>query len=113
MLSTRIAGSSDLYQHHDRRPCNSINFITSHDGFTLQDLVSYNEKHNLSNGEVNRDGDNHNIVASEIAKHLFKVKRVISQIKDPLRCEAFEMLGIESVSPTILGADRIRDVMGT
>jgi len=60
-LATRIAGSSDLYQHHDRRPCNSINFITSHDGFTLQDLVSYNEKHNLSNGEANRDGDNHNL----------------------------------------------------
>jgi isoamylase len=60
-LATRIAGSSDLYSHNDRRPCNSINFITSHDGFTLRDLVSYNEKHNLMNGEENRDGDNHNI----------------------------------------------------
>jgi len=60
-LATRIAGSSDLYSHSDRRPCNSINFITSHDGFTLNDLVSYNEKHNLMNGERNRDGDNHNL----------------------------------------------------
>ncbi|WP_051309050.1 glycogen debranching protein GlgX [Desulfogranum japonicum] len=60
-LATRIAGSSDLYQHNGRRPCNSINFITSHDGFTLHDLVSYNQKHNLENGEDNRDGDNHNI----------------------------------------------------
>ncbi len=60
-LATRIAGSSDLYQHNGRRPCNSINLITSHDGFTLADLVSYNEKHNLINGEDNRDGDNHNI----------------------------------------------------
>lgn len=60
-LATRIAGSSDLYQVHGRRPCNSINFITSHDGFTLADLVSYNEKHNLNNGEENRDGDNHNL----------------------------------------------------
>lgn len=60
-LATRIAGSSDLYQRHNRRPCNSINFITSHDGFTLADLVSYNEKHNLVNGEDNRDGDNHNL----------------------------------------------------
>ncbi len=60
-LATRIAGSSDLYQHNDRLPCNSINFITSHDGFTMHDLVSYNEKHNLANGENNRDGDNHNI----------------------------------------------------
>jgi isoamylase len=60
-LATRIAGSSDLYQHNGRRPCNSINFITSHDGFTLADLVSYNEKHNLANGEENRDGDNHSL----------------------------------------------------
>ena len=60
-LATRIAGSSDLYQRHNRRPCNSINFITSHDGFTLADLVSYSEKHNLANGEANRDGDNNNL----------------------------------------------------
>jgi len=60
-LATRIAGSSDLYQHNGRRPYNSINFITSHDGFTLADLVSYNEKHNLANGEDNRDGDNNNM----------------------------------------------------
>ncbi|MDY0389658.1 MAG: glycogen debranching protein GlgX [Desulfobulbus oligotrophicus] len=60
-LATRIAGSSDLYQRHNHRPCNSINFITSHDGFTLTDLVSYNVKHNLLNGENNRDGDNNNL----------------------------------------------------
>ena len=58
------------------------------------------------------DGDNHNIMASEIAKHVHKVPTVISQIKDPLRGEAFDALGIVSVSPTILGADRIREVMG-
>jgi isoamylase len=60
-LATRIAGSADLYEASGRTPCNSINFITSHDGFPLADLVSYNEKHNLANGENNRDGDNHNI----------------------------------------------------
>jgi len=60
-LATRIAGSSDLFQKSLRRPYNSINFITSHDGFTLFDLVSYNTKHNLENGEDNRDGFNHNI----------------------------------------------------
>ncbi len=60
-LATRIAGSSDLYQWSSRTPYNSINFITSHDGFTLADLVSYNGKHNERNGEENRDGDNHNI----------------------------------------------------
>jgi glycogen operon protein len=60
-LATRVAGSSDLYHNGRRRPCNSINFITSHDGFTLADLVTYNEKHNEANGEGNRDGDNNNI----------------------------------------------------
>ncbi len=60
-LATRIAGSSDLYQTSGRGPLSSINFITSHDGFTLHDLVSYNRKHNLQNGEINRDGDNHNL----------------------------------------------------
>ena len=60
-LATRIAGSSDLYQKNLRRPCNSINFVTSHDGFTLWDQVSYNSKHNLENGENDLDGSDHNI----------------------------------------------------
>ncbi len=57
-VATRIAGSSDLYQPTGRHPYHSINFITSHDGFPLNDLVSYNEKHNEANGENNCDGDN-------------------------------------------------------
>lgn len=60
-LATRMAGSSDLYQASSRSPLSSINLLTSHDGFTLYDLVSYNIKHNLDNGENNRDGDNHNL----------------------------------------------------
>jgi len=56
----RFTGSSDLYQGTARRPHASVNFITAHDGFTLQDLVSYNEKHNEANGEENRDGESHN-----------------------------------------------------
>jgi glycogen operon protein len=59
-MATRMAGSSDLYQPGGRRPYHSINFITSHDGFTLNDLVSYNDKHNEANEEGNRDGENHN-----------------------------------------------------
>lgn len=59
-LAYRLSGSSDLYQHNGRRPYASINFVTSHDGFTLRDLVSYNQKHNEANGEDNRDGDNNN-----------------------------------------------------
>ncbi len=56
----RLTGSSDLYQADGRRPYASINFVTAHDGFTLRDLVSYNDKHNEANGEENRDGESHN-----------------------------------------------------
>jgi isoamylase len=56
----RFTGSSDLYEATGRRPYASINFVTAHDGFTLRDLVSYNEKHNEANGEDNRDGESHN-----------------------------------------------------
>ncbi|MDQ1731663.1 MAG: isoamylase [Pseudonocardiales bacterium] len=59
-FAERLTGSSDLYEHSARRPVASINFITAHDGFTLRDLVSYNEKHNEANGEGNNDGESHN-----------------------------------------------------
>jgi glycogen operon protein len=59
-LGYRLAGSSDLYQRDGRRPSASINFVNAHDGFTLHDLVSYNDKHNEANGEDNRDGANDN-----------------------------------------------------
>ena len=59
-FASRLMGSSDLYQVNGRRPVASVNFITAHDGFTMNDLVSYNEKHNEANGEVNRDGESNN-----------------------------------------------------
>jgi isoamylase len=59
-FASRFTGSADLYEIDGRRPIASINFVTAHDGFTLTDLVSYNEKHNEANGEDNRDGENHN-----------------------------------------------------
>ena len=59
-FASRLTGSSDLYQGGGRGPCASINFITAHDGFTLADLVSFNEKHNEANGEQNRDGESYN-----------------------------------------------------
>ena len=59
-FASRITGSADLYENSGRRPFASINFVTAHDGFTLRDLVSYNEKHNEANGEDNNDGDAHN-----------------------------------------------------
>src|SRR5438477_6033206 len=59
-VAYRLTGSPDLYQHDGRQPYASVNFITSHDGYTLHDLVSYNDKHNEANGDENRDGDGHN-----------------------------------------------------
>ena len=59
-FAARIAGSADLYEQSGRRPVASINFVTAHDGFTLRDLVSYNDKHNEANGEENRDGESFN-----------------------------------------------------
>jgi isoamylase len=59
-FASRLTGSADLYEHSGRRPVASINFVTAHDGFTLADLVSYNEKHNDANGEDNNDGESHN-----------------------------------------------------
>lgn len=60
-FATRLSGSSDLYEWSNRRPHASINFITSHDGFTLNDLVSYNDKHNEANGDQNQDGESNNL----------------------------------------------------
>jgi glycogen operon protein len=60
-FARRLTGSSDLYGPNERGPCASVNFITAHDGFTLNDLVSYNEKHNEANGEDNRDGNTNNL----------------------------------------------------
>ena len=60
-LAYRLSGSSDLYADNGKRPSSSINFVTAHDGFTLHDLVSYNQKYNEDNGEENKDGEDHNI----------------------------------------------------
>jgi len=60
-FADRFAGSSDIFRHNGRGPSASVNFITAHDGFTLNDLVSYNERHNLANGENNADGHGHNL----------------------------------------------------
>ena len=59
-FASRLTGSSDLYEHSGRKPIASINFVVAHDGFTMADLVAYNEKHNEANGEDNRDGESHN-----------------------------------------------------
>jgi glycogen operon protein len=79
--ATRLSGSSDLYQSSGRRPYHSINFITSHDGYTLNDLVSYEQKHNQANGEDNRDGENNNyssnygVEGPTRRKHIIELRR--------------------------------------
>src|SRR4029077_10849458 len=60
-FAARLTGSADLYEHSGRRPVASINFVTAHDGFTLTDLVSYNDRHNEANGENNNDGERNNL----------------------------------------------------
>ena len=80
-MATRLSGSSDLYQSSGRHPYHSINFITSHDGYPLNDLVSYEHKHNQANGEDNRDGENNNNSANygvegpTRRKHIVELRR--------------------------------------
>jgi len=106
-FATRLAGSADLYQHTGERTINSINFITSHDGFTLNDLVSYERKHNQANGEDGRDGSEQDLSAnygSEGATAEPAVEAVrLRQIKN--------MLGTLFISrgvPMLLGGDEFR-----
>ena len=105
-VATRMAGSADLYAGGGRRPNNSINFVTCHDGFTLHDLVSYNSKHNEANGEDNRDGSNDNMSWNSGAE---------GETNDPAvlalrRRRAKNLLAILMLSrgvPMILGGDEV------
>jgi isoamylase len=111
-LATRIAGSSDLYQRHGRRPCNSINFITSHDGFTLADLVSYNKKHNLINGEDNRDGDNHNLSWNSGAEGPTGSKKILTLRSRRIRTMAVILLLSQGVPMLVAGDEFGRSQQG-
>ena len=104
LMATRMAGSSDLYQHHNRRPANSINFLTSHDGFTLGDLVSYNHKHNLRNGENNRDGDNNNLSWNSGKEGATRSTKVLSLRKRRVRSLATALL-LAQGTPMLLAGD--------
>ncbi|MBU0730937.1 MAG: glycogen debranching protein GlgX [Proteobacteria bacterium] len=104
-LATRIAGSSDLYEYNLRHPINSINFITSHDGFTLSDLVSYNTKHNLNNGENNRDGTDHNISWNSGAEGPTKSKRILQLRERRMRTLAVILLLSQGVPMFVAGEE--------
>jgi glycogen operon protein len=106
-VAARIAGSADIYQTGGRLPINSINFVTCHDGFTLNDVVSYNDKHNDSNGEWNRDGNNDNDswnCGVEGPTDNPDIERLRNQqVKN---CTAILLLS--QGTPMILGGDEIR-----
>ncbi len=103
-VATRICGSSDLYQHQCRLPISGINFITCHDGFTLNDLFSYNEKHNAANGESNRDGCNNNISYNFGAEGPTR-DAAITAIRHKQAKNAFAILLLSHGVPMLLAGD--------
>jgi len=103
-FATRISGSSDLYLRDGRKPFHSINFITSHDGFTLKDLVSYNEKHNTDNGEKNNDGNNNNMSCNYGIEGV-TLDPVIKIIREKQLRNFFATMMISLGTPMILGGD--------
>lgn len=106
-FATRLAGSSDLYEHAGRPPFCSINLVTSHDGFPLNDLVSYKEKHNHANGEDNNDGDNHNISDNYGVEGPTR-KKSINQIRLRQIRNFFGSLLLSQGVPMIVSGDEIR-----
>ncbi|ADI15174.1 glycogen debranching protein GlgX [Truepera radiovictrix] len=110
-LATRVTGSSDLYAHRGRRPFASVNFITAHDGFTLQDLVSYNHKHNEANGENNRDGEDHNSSYNGGAEGPTDDPAVLKNRETRKRTFLATLLLSQGV-PMILGGDELSRTQG-
>jgi len=104
---TRISGSSDLYQHAGRPPYCSINFITSHDGFTLNDLVTFREKHNEANGEGNRDGDNNNFSENYGAEGATR-RRVIADLRSRQVRNLIATLLLSQGVPMLAAGDEVR-----
>jgi isoamylase len=105
-LATRLSGSSDLYEQSGRRPYASINFVTAHDGFTLLDLVSYNEKHNDANGELNADGENHNL-SWNFGVEGPTTDRRVTELRDRQRRNVMATLLLSVGVPMISGGDEI------
>ena len=110
-FASRLTGSSDLYQDDGRKPWASINFVTAHDGFTLHDLVSYNEKHNQANGEDNRDGESHNRswnLGAEGPTDSVEINRIRAQQTRNLLTTLLLSQGV----PMLLGGDEIGRTQG-
>ena len=105
-FAKRFTGSSDLYRSDTRRPTASINFITCHDGFTLSDLVSYNEKHNDDNGEESRDGESHNRSWNHGAEGP-TVDAAINELRHRQRRNLIATLLLSQGVPMLLSGDEI------
>lgn len=110
-LATRLSGSSDLYSRTGRPPTCSINFITSHDGFTLNDLVTYRDKHNDANGEDNRDGDNHNCSDNYGVEGPTR-KKAIRELRTRQVKNMFSTLLLSQGVPMIVAGDECRRTQG-
>lgn len=105
-FASRITGSSDLYENTSRLPHASINFITAHDGFTLEDLVSYNEKHNDANGEGNRDGESNNNSWNLGAEGPTQDQEIL-KLRKKQKFNFLSTLLLSQGVPMILGGDEI------
>jgi glycogen debranching enzyme GlgX len=105
-LGYRLTGSSDLYEHDGRKPSASINFVTAHDGFTLNDLVSYNEKHNEANGEDNRDGTDENYSCNYGVEGPTD-DRAILEVRERQKRNLLATLLLSQGVPMICGGDEI------
>jgi len=103
-LATRLTGSSDLYLRDGRKPFHSINFITSHDGFTIYDLVSYNQKHNEANGEDNRDGGDNNLSYNHGEEGVSHNPEILSLRKRQVK-NMMTTLMLSLGTPMLLGGD--------
>ncbi len=110
-LGYRFTGSSDLYQADSRRPTASINFVTAHDGFTLADLVSYNDKHNEANGEDNRDGESHNRSWNGGVEGPTDDPEIVA-LRDRQRRNLVTTLMLSQGVPMLLGGDELARTQG-
>ena len=105
-MATRLSGSSDLYQNSGRRPYHSINFVTSHDGYPLNDLVSYELKHNQANGEDNRDGDNNNYSSNYGVEGPTRRKNIVELRKRQAKNMMATLL-LSHGTPMVLSGDEV------
>ena len=110
-LARRISGSADLYADDGRRPWASINFVTSHDGFTLRDLASYEHKHNLANGEQGRDGTDDNRSENHGVEGETSDEAIVAARARKVRCQLATLMLAQGV-PMLLGGDEIGRTQG-